>query len=129
MFPPRPKPVRWRPVIIPSKQMTPSHLPEHGEEFGTHDLSASPWVNDCLSLRRASISETERERGRKQKMKKRRNRTAAIAEPVMGQLRRGMSRCSERFCGSLSLYFVCFFGFGRRVSCWGRGVYVSLREN
>lgn len=97
---------------MPLKQMTPTHFPEHGEEFGTQELSPSTWVNDCLSLRRTSFSESERERGRKEKRKKKINRTAAIAKPEMGQLRRGMSRCSERFCGVLSLCLFAFLGLG-----------------
>lgn len=102
IFPERPKPVRWRPVMAPSKQMTPNHLAEQGEELAgrvTQEVKASAWVNDCLSLRRASVSETaERERrGRRKKMRRKRGRTAAIAEPEMGgQVRRERSRCSQR---------------------------------
>lgn len=37
-----------------SKQITPIHVPEHGETFGIHvDKILSEFIKDCFSLRRA----------------------------------------------------------------------------
>lgn len=100
---------------MPSKQMTPSHLAEQGEEFGSHDLNVFTLVKDFLSLRRASTSDKEREGGgRKQRRRRRkRRRTAAIADPEMRQVPVQTRRCSERLllCGSRSFCLVFFFLF------------------
>lgn len=58
---------RWRPVMMLLKQITPTHVPEHGDTFGIHeDSDESEFVRDCFSLRRDCVSDwVEKERERK----------------------------------------------------------------
>lgn len=81
--PERPKSERWRPVMTPLKQTTPSHVPEQGETLGIHEeRERSELTRDCLRRRRDWVS-VEEESEKRKKRKRRRRRwwrlTAAIA--------------------------------------------------
>lgn len=53
IVPDRPRSERWRPVMTLLKQITPVHVPEHGETFGIHEAKfLSEFLRDSFSLRR-----------------------------------------------------------------------------
>lgn len=72
--PERPRSERCKPVMVLSKQTTPSHVPEHGEMFGIHEeRERSELVRDFLRWRRESVS-VPHEKEMKNKNKKRNER-------------------------------------------------------
>ncbi|GMN53028.1 hypothetical protein TIFTF001_022183 [Ficus carica] len=71
----RPMLVRWRPVMMSSKHMTPAQWERHGEKLGTQEERAlSDWLKEFLSLRRASASEREREKRKRREKERRRGK-------------------------------------------------------